>query len=91
MLDAEARMLLDLMDKAVAEGRPKLHTLPHAMGRVAVDKMSEDSEAQPLDVAAVSDGGFAGPAGEIRFRRYRPLDAADGCCRRSCTITAAVS
>ena len=36
--DAEARMLLDLMEKAVADGRPKLHTLPYAAGRQAVDK-----------------------------------------------------
>jgi len=28
MLDPEARTLLDLMDKAVQDGRPKLHTLP---------------------------------------------------------------
>ena len=37
MLDAEARMLLDLMEKAVQDGRPKLHTLPYAVGRQAVD------------------------------------------------------
>ena len=47
MLDAEARMLLDLMEKAVQDGRPKLNTLPYAVGRKAVDKMSEDSEADP--------------------------------------------
>jgi hypothetical protein len=29
MLDAAARMLLDLMDKAVQEGRPKPNTLPY--------------------------------------------------------------
>ncbi len=72
MLDAEARDLLDLMDKAVKEGRPLLHTLPYKAGRESVDKMSEDSEAPPPDVAEVGDGGFAGPGGEIRFRRYRP-------------------
>ena len=37
--------LLDLMEQAVKDGRPKLHTLPYAEGRAAVDKMSEDSEA----------------------------------------------
>ena len=47
MLDAEARMLLDLMEKATQDGRPKLETLPYAVGRKAVDKMSEDSEADP--------------------------------------------
>ena len=78
MLDAEARMLLDLMEKAVADGRPKLHTLPYAVGRQAVDKMSEDSEADPMPVGEVSDGSFAGPGGTIRFRRYRPLSAAAG-------------
>jgi acetyl esterase len=78
MLDQEVRTLLDLMEKAVAEGRPKLHTLPYAQGRAVVDQMSEDSEAAPPDVAAVDDGGFAGPDGKIHFRRYRPLGSASG-------------
>ncbi|MEI6201752.1 MAG: alpha/beta hydrolase [Enhydrobacter sp.] len=78
MLDSEARLLLDLMNKAVEDGRPKLTSLPHAVGRKAVDKMSEDSEANPPDVASVDDGAFAGPGGEIRFRRYRPLGSAPG-------------
>ena len=78
MLDAEARMLLDLMEKAVQEGRPKLHTLPYAVGRQAVDKMSEDSEADPMPGAEAADGAFAGPGGALRFRRYRPQGAATG-------------
>ena len=78
MLDPEARTLLDLMEKATQEGRPSLHTLPYAVGRQAVDKMSEDSEASPPDVGEVADGAFAGPGGEIRFRRYRPFGAAAG-------------
>ena len=78
MLDAEARMLLDLMEKAVLDGRPKLNTLPYAVGRQAVDKMSEDSEADPPQVGEAIDGDFAGPGGKIRFRRYRPQSAATG-------------
>ncbi len=78
MLDAEARMLLDLMEKAAQDGRPKLHTLPYAVGRQAVDKMSEDSEADPPQVDEAIDGDFAGPGGKIRFRRYRPQEAAAG-------------
>src|SRR5262249_40276332 len=78
MLDAEARTLLDLMDKAIQEGRPELHTLPYTAGRAAVDKMSEDSEAEPLEVAGVEDGSFAGPGGKIGDRRYRPMGAPDG-------------
>ena len=78
MLDAEARMLLDLMEKAVQDGRPKLNTLPYAVGRQAVDKMSEDSEADPPQVGEAIDGDFAGPGGKIRFRRYRPQGAAAG-------------
>ena len=78
MLDSEARLLLDLMEKAVQDGRPKLSSLPHKVGRQAVDKMSEDSEADPPKVGDVADGAFAGPAGEIHFRRYRPLGAAAG-------------
>ncbi len=78
MLDSEARLLLDLMDKAVQDGRPKLSSLPHKVGRQAVDKMSEDSEAEPPEVGDVADGAFAGPGGEIRFRCYRPLGSAAG-------------
>jgi acetyl esterase len=73
MLDAEARTLLDLMEQAVKDGRPKLHTLPYAVGRAAVDKMSEDSEAQPPDVAGTNDGTIDVPGGRIAYRRYRPL------------------
>jgi acetyl esterase len=78
MLDTEARALLDIMEKAAQDGRPRLETLPHAVGRKAVDKMSEDSEADPMPVGEIADGGFPGPGGEIRFRRYRPIGAAAG-------------
>lgn len=78
MLDVEARFLLDLMDAATKGGRPRLETLPHAIGRAAVDKMSEDGEADPPEVAEVAHGGLAGPASEIGFRRYRPLGVAAG-------------
>jgi acetyl esterase len=78
MLDPEARSLLDLMEQAVRDGRPKLESLSHAVGRTAVDKMSEDSEAEPLAVGEIDDGAFAGPGGEIRYRRYVPLVAAEG-------------
>jgi acetyl esterase len=78
MLDSEARALLDLMEQAVEDGRPKLETLPYAAGRKAVDKMSEDSEAEPLAVGEIDDGSFAGPAGEIGFRRYLPFNANPG-------------
>jgi acetyl esterase len=78
MLDAEARMLLDLMEEATKAGRPKLETLPHAIGRQSVDKMSEDSEADPPEVAETIDGAFAGPGGEIRYRRYLPLGVEAG-------------
>jgi len=78
MLDPEARVLLDLMEKAIANGQPKLHTLPYATGRASVDKMSEDCEAEPPKVGEVSDGTFAGPGGQIAFRRYRPLGSAAG-------------
>ncbi|MBY0319397.1 MAG: alpha/beta hydrolase [Reyranella sp.] len=78
MLDTEARTLLDLMEKAVQNGQPRLHTLPYPVGRQAVDKLSEDGEAEPMPVGEVTDGAFAGPGGQIRFRRYRPLGAAAG-------------
>ncbi len=76
MLDAEVRTLLDLMEKAIQDGRPMLHTMPYKEGRLSVDKMSEDCEAEPPQVASVNDGAFAGPGGEIAFRRYRPLGVA---------------
>lgn len=78
MLDAEARTLLDLMEEATKAGRPKLETLPHAIGRQAVDKMSEDSEADPPEVAETIDGAFAGPGSQIKYRRYRPLGVEAG-------------
>lgn len=73
MLDAEARILLDLMEEATKAGRPKLESLPYAVGRQAVDKMSEDSEADPPQVGDTVDGVFAGPGGPIKYRRYLPL------------------
>lgn len=78
MLDGEARFLLDLMEEAVKNGRPKLHTLPYDKGRGAVDKMSEDSEADPPEVAETIDGSITGPGGAIRYRRYRPMGVAAG-------------
>jgi acetyl esterase len=78
MLDAEARFLLDLFEKAIQNGRPKLNTLPVNVGRPAVDKMSEDGEADPPEVASVADGTLPGAAGPIKFRRYRPLGSAAG-------------
>jgi len=77
-LDSEARLLLDLMDKATQDGRPKLSDLPHAVGRMAVNKMSEEGEAEPPAVASTIDGAFEGPGGAIGFRRYRPLGATPG-------------
>jgi acetyl esterase len=72
MLDAEAAFVLDLMAKAVAGGRPLLHTLSAAEARALADKMSADGEADPPDVAQVTDGVLTGPRGPIGFRRYWP-------------------
>ena len=66
------------MEKAAQDGRPRLNTLTYKEGRRAVDKMSEDSEAEPLAVGEIDDGAFAGPGGEIRFRHYVPFNATDG-------------
>src|ERR1700694_3404726 len=76
MLDTEARILLDLMEKAFQDGRPKLSSLPVKVGRPAVDKMSEEGEAPPPEVAGIQDGSLSGPLGPIGYRRYRPLGAA---------------
>jgi acetyl esterase len=74
-LDTEARTLLELMDKAIEAGRPKLSSLDVKEGRPSVDQMSENSEAAPPDVEAVEDGTLPGPLGPIKYRRYRPLGA----------------
>jgi acetyl esterase len=73
MLDGEARQLLDIMEQAARDGRPRLQTLPHAKGRLAVDKMSEECEAPPPEVGGIIDGTLDVPGGAIRYRRYRPL------------------
>ena len=73
MLDGEVRLLLDLMEQAEKDGRPKLHTLPYAKGRAEVDRMSEGCEAEPPEVAAVVDGTIPVPGAALKVRRYRPL------------------
>jgi acetyl esterase len=78
MLDGEVRLLLDLMEQAEKDGRPKLHTLPYAKGRAQVDKMSEGCEAEPPEVAAVVDGTIPVPSAELKVRRYRPLGVEAG-------------
>jgi acetyl esterase len=78
MLDAEVQVLLGLMEKAEKDGRPKLHTLPYANGRAEVDKMSEECEAAPPEVAETIDGTIAVPGAALKFRRYRPLGSASG-------------
>ena len=74
MLDAEARALLDMMENAFKDGRPKLTSMPYAQGRTAVDKMSEDCEAAPPDVGAVEDGAVA----ELRAASMVELIASGG-------------
>ena len=74
-LDTEARTLLELMDKAIEAGRPRLSSLEVKEGRPSVDQMSENSEAAPPDVESVEDGALPGPLGPIKYRRYRPLGA----------------
>lgn len=78
MLDAEARTLLDQMDEAARNAAPTLNSLSYAAARAVVDKMLEDGEADPPQVAAVEGGGLDGPAGKIRYRRYRPLGLPSG-------------
>jgi acetyl esterase len=78
MLDGEVRLLLDLMEQAEKDGRPKLHTLPYAKGRAEVDKMSENCEAEPPEVAAAIDGAIPVPGAVLKVRRYRPLGIEGG-------------
>jgi len=78
MLDAEAAFVLDLIEKSVAAGRPKLHTLPAAQARQLADKLSADGEMDPPVVAAAQDGALPGVHGQIAFRRYRPKGSLAG-------------
>src|ERR1700751_6154715 len=78
MLDGEVRLLLDLMEKAEKDGRPKLHTLPYAKGRAEVEKIAEDCEAEPPEVAATIDGTIPVPGATLKVRRYRPLGVERG-------------
>jgi hypothetical protein len=48
MLDQEARILLDTTEKGVQVGRPRLNTLPYAVGCQGADNISEDGETDPL-------------------------------------------
>ena len=82
MLDGEVRLLLDLMEQAEKDGRPKLHTLPYAKGRGEVDKMSEGCEAEPPEVAAVIDGTIPVPGAELKVRPTGRSASRLGACRR---------
>jgi acetyl esterase len=73
MLDAEAAFVLELMEKAAAGGRPRLHTLNADEARAVADKLSAEGEVEPAEVARTEDGTLPGPRGPIGWRRYRPL------------------
>jgi acetyl esterase len=73
MLDAEAAFVLELMEKAAAGGRPKLHTLGADEARAVADKLSAEGEVEPAEVARTEDGTLPGPHGPIGWRRYVPL------------------
>jgi acetyl esterase len=73
MLDGEVRLFLDLLEKAASTGRPKLSDLPVSVGRLAIDRMSCDCEADPPEVGRVIDGTLPGPASALAYRRYWPL------------------
>jgi acetyl esterase len=72
-LDDEARFFLGLLEQATQAGQPLLHTNDVKVGRPAVDKMSEDFESDPPEVASTQDGALPGIAGPLSYRRYRPL------------------
>ena len=71
MLDAEARMLLDLMEKAAQDGAEAQHAALRRDARRST--MSEDSEADPPQVGEAIDGDFARPG---RQDPLPPLPAA---------------
>ena len=71
-LDAEARMILDLMKQS---GRPPLETLSGKDGRAQADPLSANAEADAPEVARVENGHLIEPGGNIAFRSYWPNGA----------------
>jgi len=73
MLDPQARALLDLME---ARGVPPTHTLTPAEARRFYRERRFFSQPDPPPVGELRELSLPGPAGALRARLYRPLQAA---------------
>ena len=78
-LDPQARWVLDAIEEAEAQGRPKLETLSPEGARRQFRETRPAVTPDPPDVADVENLEVAGPGGPIPVRAYRPAgsDAAD--------------
>lgn len=73
MLDPQAQAVLQLMaDKQI----PPVHTLSPQAAREAYVQRRYATQNTPAELAQVTDTTFAGPAGDVPVRIYRPTDVA---------------
>ena len=75
MLDPQARALLDLIE---ARGMPSYHTMTPPEARAFYRDRRFFTQAEPPEVAEVSELTAPGPHGPIPVRGYRPKGAAAG-------------
>jgi acetyl esterase len=71
-LDAQARLILDAVAQAEADGRPKFETLSAVEARRQFRETRPAVTPDPQDVAHVEDLVVDGPGGPIPVRAYRP-------------------
>ena len=71
-LDPQARWVLDAIEEAEAQGRPKLETLSPECARRQFRETRPAVTPDPPDVADVENLEVAGPGGPIPVRAYRP-------------------
>ena len=77
-LHAGAKWVLDAIAAAEAEGRPPTEeTTPEESRQLYRDSRGALTP-EPPEVALAEDGAFAGDAGEVPVRYYRPLGSATG-------------
>ncbi len=75
MLDPEIQPIVDLMEAAPG---PPAHLVPIAQARAAHELETAEMSGPGQEVAEVRELEVAGPAGPIRVRLFRPLEARDG-------------
>ena len=77
-LDPGAKLVLDLVEKAQAEGAKPIDQQTPAEARQTYENQRGPLTPEPPEVAAVRDFAVPGPRGEIPVRLYRPAGSSDG-------------